>query len=325
MEKAPLRLSLVSKASRGYEIAQGRDASGPIYSQEINLTRDATTKEAFQLIANACLHQIADNYEAVIEENAEGVHQMRVGLRRLRAAMSLFKMVVRDEGTTKIKNELKWLMDELGPARQFHVFCKDVVKVVHRAHRQSDGINSFIDDLDRRYDEAKTRATRAVSSDRFRRLLLDTAEWIRLGSWTKSNKFVKSDAKKFAKHVLQARTRKIVQQGKGLYHLNAGERHKLRIAAKKLRYGSEFFDGLFAGQPAKKRKRRFISALKNMQDCLGELNDVTAHNEVCTTIADDAPHKRDPAHIGFYAGVALGREEVRAGRLLRASSPRMSL
>ena len=41
---------------------------------------------------------------------------MRVGLRRLRAAMSIFKALLQDVETEKLKTQLKWLTEQVGPA-----------------------------------------------------------------------------------------------------------------------------------------------------------------------------------------------------------------
>jgi CHAD domain-containing protein len=79
------------------------------------------TRDAFKMIGLACLKQVVDNLPALIKGDPEGVHQMRVGLRRLRAAMSLFPGLVRVPQTAGIKAELKWLTGELGPAREFEV------------------------------------------------------------------------------------------------------------------------------------------------------------------------------------------------------------
>ena len=48
-------------------------------------------------------------------------------------------------------------------------------------------------------------------------------------------------------------------------------RHRLRIQAKKLRYAAEFFATVFFGKGASKLRKAFLSALEDMQDCLGEL------------------------------------------------------
>src|SRR5215510_12664662 len=77
----------------------------------------------------------------------EGVHQMRVGLRRLRAAMSLFADILQDPQTAALKEELKWLTGELGPARELEVLVTRVVAPVKRRHSRLQGISSLSRDL----------------------------------------------------------------------------------------------------------------------------------------------------------------------------------
>src|SRR5207253_203396 len=85
------------------------------------LTNGTSTRDGFKTIGRACLKQIVGNEPALLEGDPEGVHQMRVGLRRLRAALSLFADILRDLRTAAIKTELKWLAGELAPARQLDV------------------------------------------------------------------------------------------------------------------------------------------------------------------------------------------------------------
>ena len=47
----------------------------------------------------------------------------------------------------------------------------------------------------------------------------------------------------------------------GVVHLGAEDRHSVRIEAKKLRYGAEFFGPLFRGDKAVKRHKTFVGAL----------------------------------------------------------------
>jgi CHAD domain-containing protein len=60
------------------------------------------------------------------------VHQMRVAMRRLRAAISLFKEMLADERRGAIRSELKWISNELGAARDFDVFIAKVLQPVRR-------------------------------------------------------------------------------------------------------------------------------------------------------------------------------------------------
>src|SRR5262249_5405378 len=113
----PARLAVKSKSERGYELLDGEQEL-PVKAASIDLHVGMSAREAFRTIGLACLKQVIDNEPALTRGDPEGVHQMRVGLRRLRAAMSLFAALLRDPQTAAIKNELKWLAGELGPARE---------------------------------------------------------------------------------------------------------------------------------------------------------------------------------------------------------------
>ena len=90
--------------------------------------------EAFRAIARNCLRQIIANEPVMCAGRAEGLHQMRIGLRRLRAAIAIFADVVGDEDQKKIKSELKWITQELGPARDLDVFAADVLEPLRASH-----------------------------------------------------------------------------------------------------------------------------------------------------------------------------------------------
>jgi CHAD domain-containing protein len=62
---------------------------------KIVLDRSANTGEAFSAIGLSCLRQVMANRDAVAAGKAAGVHQMRVGLRRLHAAISTFNRFCR--------------------------------------------------------------------------------------------------------------------------------------------------------------------------------------------------------------------------------------
>jgi CHAD domain-containing protein len=59
---------------------------------------------------------------------------MRVGLRRLRAALSPFKDVLRGKETDRLKNELRWLTEQLGPARDVEVFISKTAAPYLKRH-----------------------------------------------------------------------------------------------------------------------------------------------------------------------------------------------
>jgi CHAD domain-containing protein len=97
--------------------------------------------------------------------------------------------------------------------------------------------------------------------------------------------------------------------------LDAVQRHKLRIAVKKLRYGCDFFESLFDDP---KGRRRYGTALKELQGCLGKLNDIRVHSERAHQVAN--PHRRGPGRSrkAYAMGVLTGREQNEERKLVSA-------
>src|SRR5262249_59154041 len=113
----------------------------------LDLAPGTSTRDAFKAIGLACLKQVLDNEPALLAGDPEGVHQMRVGLRRLRAAMSLFADILQDPKTAGLKEELKWLTGELGPARELEVLVTRVGAPGKRRHSRLQGGSSLSRDL----------------------------------------------------------------------------------------------------------------------------------------------------------------------------------
>lgn len=309
----PARLAVKSKSERGYELIDGERAL-PVKADAIDLPADANARDAFRMIGVSCLKQIIRNEAALMKGDPEGVHQMRVGLRRLRAAMSLFRVLLRDPQTAAIKAELKWLAAELGPARELEVLVNRVVAPVRKRRRRWRGMPSLSQEITERRDAALKRAQDAVESARFRMLTLEVGAWLQGGQWTAPHDDLVRDQGDlpigdFAAEQLARRWRKVRKKGKNLARLDARRRHRFRIQTKKLRYATEFFSGLYTSKRAAKRRRRFLPALERLQDGLGDLNDIAVHEERISALGI-RNRRSKPSRI-FAAGLLTGREDAR--------------
>ena len=90
----------------------------PVHAQPLELKDDMTVEQAAHAILLNCLNQIEANRAQVAGgQSPESVHQMRVGLRRLRSALDLFNDVIRPG--SRLRREIEWLGNELGPARDW--------------------------------------------------------------------------------------------------------------------------------------------------------------------------------------------------------------
>jgi triphosphatase len=288
--------------------------------KQIEIAPDLPAEAAFRSIASACLQQIVASRPKILRGDPEGVHLMRVGLRRLRSALSLFADIAVDAKTPAIRRQLKWLTAELGPARELDVFLHRVVTPLGEQHAKLKGMRSLSRDLAGQRDAAMARALVAVSSQRFRQLTDGVAAWIESGRWRhpRSRAGRRRNAQKIealARAQLERRWAKIRKRGRRLAHLEPRARHRLRIRAKKLRYATEFYGRVFAGRKQARRRTALLSELKRLQECLGELNDIAVHQKLTRAILEAEASPRTPRR-DFAAGLLAGHEEARCKPLL---------
>lgn len=309
--KTDAELDLRSKAERGFQLAAGTRA-GAQRAEPIALKPALSPREAFRIIAHSTLRQITANADPVRAMESEGVHQMRVGLRRLRAAISLFKEVLPRASTARIKAELKWLTGELAPARETDVFLKESIEPVADQGVPKRGARALRRKFARRRAEAFDRARNAVASARYRRMLIDVMEWIEAGRpRTGDDRSIAS----YAAEVLDRRIRKARKQGKQLADLDPRQRHKLRIRIKKIRYAVDFFESLYHDSD-QNTLTSLSDGLKRIQSALGSLNDFMAHRKLATEAALAAPPANRRAQA-FASGVIVGQERKAANGLMK--------
>ena len=323
---ASLRLSLVSKAERGYALALD-EADGPRPATPLALK--ATTSEALQALGRAALCRLCSAAEAQrTRPGPERVHKLRVAARRFRALLSTFKPLAGDSAARHVRAELKWLADQLGAARGLDVFIADVWRpaaesqaaetpaeaaVGPAAEDEARTLAAFGKALLSAQTQAYAQAEAAVDSARFRALALEAAAWLEAGSWTtdKRLKTVRDrPAAAFAADTLAKARRRIRKDGADLAALSPGDRHHLRIRGKKLRYATEDLGALFPDHP--KRLARFVEATKVLQDSLGLLNDLAVREALAREVALSS---EDP-EAAFAAGRLTAGGPEREAELL---------
>jgi inorganic triphosphatase YgiF len=309
MTTVPLRLSAISKAERGYRLAAGEAGGRPRYESPA-LATGLSAGQAFQQLGAACLAHLAANAESLVAApGPEGVHQMRIAVRRLRAALSTFKPAIGDAAWPLARDRLKWLAGELNDARNLDVFIAELWRPAARDHHDLPGMAAFGRALLSAQTRAYERALAAVAGPAFRALLLETAAWLQVGDWTADP--IRAPARdrpaaEFAAAALKHRRRKILKAGRRLEALDREARHGLRIQAKVLRYAAEDLGPLFPAHP--RRAARFVAALKAMQDALGRLNDLAFGETLARTVALAAGHPDAAYAAGRLTGETAGDE-----------------
>lgn len=292
----PLRLGVLSKQERGLALAEGR-LGRSAKAEPIALATPLTEAEAFRAVAHACLHHYRLNEIVLLGgPDADALHQARIALRRLRSALSLFRSTVRGKDLHALRDELGWLAGQFGDARNLDVLLAGDPGL--------GGDAALIEARCKAYD----RVAAALRTERALRLLLRLAWWIECGPWRYRER-ASGDAAALASLQLERQWRKIRRDATQMSKADAEERHNLRLAVKKLRYSAEFFAGLYGKRAKVAARDRFIAALKDLQDRLGDLNDAEAAEAMTKR-----PRRPALAEAGMAAAEdALHRATVTAG------------
>ena len=303
---APLHVETRSKSARGYALAMG---AGPAWhkAQLPALDMHATVDDAIQAILRRCVEQWCANEAAAHDgSDPEGVHQMRVAIRRLRSAFSVFGRLVDPESRSRLSGEAKAIVNSLGPARDWDVFLTELLAPV-RASRPNDAeLARLAEAAEAARAKGYAQARAAIEAPSYTRYLLQLGQWIETRGWRdaateRGKAWLDLPIVDFAAHVLTKRHRKALKLGRQFAELSAADRHQVRIALKKLRYASEFFHALYA----KKHTKPYLGALKELQDNLGHLNDVAVAEQLIGCLTAEAAGEQGN-RLRTAGGLVLG-------------------
>ena len=305
-----------SKAERGYALAF--DVAQPAAKAEaVGITAEHAVDDVIALLAGACWQQLLNNHAVAMEgSDPEGVHQMRVALRRLRTMCALFRREIPSPSFEAISGEARWLMQQLGPTRDWDVFDGTTVARLATAAPEVDfgGLREAV----HQQRKSNYAILQGVLADpRCSRFLLSLGNWVERRGWRNE---IESEAlaalsqpmPALADKILARRHRKVLRRGAHFRRLDTNAQHDLRIDLKKLRYAAEFFLPLYATHA---RAKRYVARLARLQNSLGRARDTANIRTLLDVIRqDDQPalHLAVGAMTGWRA-----RDQIAVAKTLR--------
>ncbi|WP_164749765.1 CYTH and CHAD domain-containing protein [Nitratireductor alexandrii] len=276
LDHGPAELSVRSKAARGFDLALGRP---PAYAKakKSALRGRVVLDDVFAaMLVDALLHFVHNKPAAVDGRHPEGVHQLRVALRRMRAILKLLGKLTDSSEAGAFADEARWLASAHGDAREWDVFLAETVPPVASGCPEIAGFAVLQAAAERLRAEGYDKARTALADRRAQRFQLLLARWIECRGWRaelsdKARAALAAPATDHALAVLTRQHRKVLAKGRHFDRLEPEARHELRLAVKKLRYVTDFLLPLCARG---KRAKRYAKTLSALQDGLGRYNDV---------------------------------------------------
>jgi CHAD domain-containing protein len=222
------------------------------------LAAKATAGETFVANVRAALEQIAANAGgAAAGRDPEYLHQLRVGVRRLRSAMRAFRALLRRRRANAVERPWRSMMQTLGNARDWDVFERSI----EAGALQAEAL--------RRRAAARRLVRVLIRSARFREAERKTFAWAQSRPWRRHVEPAER-LPQFARRALQRLHEALHRAAEGIDWRDALRRHRVRIRVKRMRYGCDFFASAFP----LRQVRAFLEGLRTLQDILGEMNDI---------------------------------------------------
>jgi CHAD domain-containing protein len=321
----PARAAL---AEEGRALARGEATTRPRRRGAPDLAGVWGVEDAFAVALGHLLDVMLSQAPlARMEAGPEGVHQMRVALRRLRSVMKLFRSVFDGPSLRALDDRLKALADALGPARDWDVFLDGMARDVAAALPGERRIAALLRAAEARRAAAYGALRETLDGAAFRTLVWDAIALLALRSWrAEAPDDVEAAAARegpldeFAEGALAKRWRRLLTRGEALAAAAPDDDealHALRLEGKRMRYAAEVFAPLWPGKPS----RRFVKRLAALQEALGLANDASVARSLVAGLAarGAATSRRSNGHawaIGVVEGWALTRARRVRGKAM---------
>ena len=309
----PAQISFVSKADRGFALLG--EAAAPVKAVPVAFPVDASVEQGMRRIFAACLVHAQANVAGFLHsDDVEYLHQLRVGMRRFKSAIKLFRDLV--TLPPELREQLEELSSLLGAARDADVLLLSTLADLNGAEKQTQPLHALLEHAARHAAERRAAAREALHSTRHAQLMIALFEWVDCKRWRRDvskqeRQRLRSPLAGYAHHAVIAAHALVARRAGKVRDEQREEKpnekreekrdaqrddkpddggaarslHRLRIAGKQSRYAVDFFTDIERPHRAEK----YIRQLTRTQDALGAVNDVSVARHTLAEFASADP------------------------------------
>lgn len=258
-----LWLDVRTKAERGERLMRGLDRTDPAKAEPIALHKDATVSAGWHTALRSCLAHALSNASEIAAGcgSVEHLHQLRVGLRRLRSALRLFEGWGAPADPALV-DEVTRVFRTLSQTRDFDV----------QSELQPVLLAAGAPDMPLPGEQPQASPEQLMREPGTTLVLLGLLGWLvgAPGPAAEGQPEPGAALRPLAAQRLKRWHRQVARLATGFDSLDDTARHRLRKRVKRLRYAIEFVAPLFAPR----RVERYLRRLRPAQEALGRFNDV---------------------------------------------------
>jgi triphosphatase len=219
---------------------------------------------------------------------------MRVAVRRLRAILSSFSPFLARQTRQGISEQVRWVANALGEARNLDVYASEFLSRPPPSLRDTSELLRLKKVVDERRDLAHTAVRRVLVSPRYAASVKAVRTWFNQCGWRSGSSAgeLRLPVDRLAPLMLERLFRRATKYADVFDEQSDEQRHRLRIALKKLRYAAELLGAIYAAEDV----APFIRRLRRLQEELGRANDLCIARDI---IADLTGHSASRTGIAF--------------------------
>jgi inorganic triphosphatase YgiF len=276
----PLRIGNVSKADRGYALVQPRPLLA-VKALPLRLSPQMTPAQAFVAITTNCLAQIQANLEGALQGgDVESLHQLRIGLLRLRSAIKLFREQL--SIPQALLQELRWLASQLSATRDWDVLAWTSLAALVRQVPAENSLLALRRAVHDKTHELHESLNALADAPRTTTLILGLTRLAQKESLLP----LKDKPRRLHSFTrgLMARDHRRIQKRSRRLGGDQKASHRLRSAIKAARYDLEFLQALFK----QSKSKPYLKALARLQEVLGRQHDALVADKLLQDFEKEA-------------------------------------
>jgi len=295
-------------------VRKGLGPAQPVKARPARINHTMRPEDVFRATLSDCLAQMTANAATLrVGRSVEGLHQLRVALRRLEVVLKAFGEEFRQDWLSDLRGRAKILSARLGPARDLDVFVTELLDAPADASER-EAFLSLRTHMEEMRDKAWKDAVECVAGADFALLAEDMAALVH------SRLPLARDGKlsRMARRLLDRQQTRAFKRGRKARGGDEADLHRLRIALKKLRYTAEFLAPLYD----KREVKYYVRELRGLQEHLGAINDIAHVRATMATLLRETDTKRIAPGERYVAGLVAGWYRARRPHIAKQALKR---
>jgi CHAD domain-containing protein len=276
----------------------------------LNIKAKKKVAVSVEIIMTSGFNEILNAYDRFFENlsDPEGVHQVRVRIRKFRAILAFFRPLFKAENYQQQQDALGKMGQQFGEVRQLDVLLEGISEIEKNASFEISDFGKLKDHLQGKRDSVFEHLLTSLKSDAFALDLLDIWVWKLNDPLEAGAPDLQLSIKDYTDKHIQNWLKKIRRSMKSLDVKDQRLVHRVRIKSKKLRYVIEQLSPILD-----RKTRKSMAAFEKMQDDLGYYHDVFANQQLLEQLVAASAD----CHLHHQAGIIIGWQMMAGNRKIR--------